>query len=217
MSAVAPLVLAAGASTRMGRPKAALPFGDTTALGLVLRACADAGLGRALVVAGAAPDEVRAAVPAGAVVQLVLNPRWAAGRTTSIQAGLAALPADALAFLLWPVDVCLPGADVVRALLAARAREPARLAWIPSHTGRRGHPALFSRAVAPRLLALGPDEPARDVVRALADEGQVCHVEVDDPFVLRDMDTPEEHASFVREWERRLRRPAAHGGDPAPP
>jgi CTP:molybdopterin cytidylyltransferase MocA len=208
VSEVVPLILAAGASTRMGRPKAALPFGDTTALGLVLRACAATGLGRALVVAGAAPDDVRAAVPAGEAVQLVDNPRWAAGRTTSIQAGLAALPADAHAFLLWPVDVCLPGADVVRALLAARADEPSRLGWIPSHAGRRGHPALFARAVAPRLLALGPDEPARDVVRALADEGRVCHVPVDDPFVLRDMDTPEEHAAFVREWEVRVRPPA---------
>jgi molybdenum cofactor cytidylyltransferase len=186
---VVPLVLAAGASSRMGRPKAALPFGDTTALGLVLGACSAAGLGPALVVTGAAPDAVRGAVPAGETVLLVDNPRWSSGRTTSIQAGLAALPADAQAFLLWPVDVCLPGAEVVRALLAARAREPERLAWIPSHAARRGHPALFARAVA--------------LVRALADEGQVCHVAVDDPFVLRDMDTPDDHAAFVREWERR--------------
>lgn len=200
---VVPLVLAAGASTRMGRPKAGLPFGETTALGLVLRACAAAGLGPALVVAGAAPDEVRAAVPAGETVLLVDNPRWSAGRTTSIQAGLSALPADARAFLLWPVDVCLPGPDVVRALLAASARDPGRLAWIPSHSARRGHPALFARAVASRLMALGPDDPARDVVRALADEGQVCHVAVDDPWVLRDMDTPDDHQAFMREWAAR--------------
>lgn len=201
---VVPLVLAAGASTRMGAPKAALPFGGSTALGLVLEACADAGLATPVVVAGAAPDVVRdAAARAGHPALVIENPRWAAGRTTSLQAGLAALPPDARAFLLWPVDVCLPRADVVRALLAARAREPGRLAWIPSHAGRRGHPALFARAVAARFAALGPDAPARDVVRALAAEGAVAHVEVDDPFVLRDMDTPADHAAFVAEWTRR--------------
>lgn len=202
-AAVVPLVLAAGASTRMGRAKAALPFGRTTALGLVLEACAEAGLAPALVVAGAAPEAVRVAA-AAARVRLLQHPGWARGRTTSLQAGLAALPPEARAFLLWPVDVCLPGAEVVRALLAARARAPERLAWVPSHAQRRGHPALFHRDVAARFAALGPDEPARHVVRALAAEGALLHVEVDDPFVLRDMDTPDDHAAFVTEWRRRV-------------
>lgn len=202
---VVPLVLAAGASTRMGRPKAALPFGDTTALGLVLDACAAAGLGAPIVVAGAAPDAVRDAVGARPA-RVVDNPCWAEGRTTSLHAGLAALPATARAFLLWPVDVCLPGGDVVHALLAARAREPDRQAWVPSHAGRRGHPALFAREAAARFLALGPDAPARDAVRALAADGALAHVEVTDPFVLRDMDTPEEHAAFVAEWRARATR-----------
>lgn len=205
-SDVVPLVLAAGASSRMGRPKAALPFGDTTALGLVLDACAGAGLATPVVVTGAHPDAVRDAL-AGRPARLVHNARWAEGRTTSIAAGLAALPDDAGAFLLWPVDACLPGVDVVRALLAARAREPDRLAWVPSHAGRRGHPALFARAATPRFLALGPDAPARDVVRALASEGRVAHVEVADPFVLRDMNTPEDHAALLEAWRRRSVEP----------
>ncbi|MCO5170840.1 MAG: NTP transferase domain-containing protein [Planctomycetes bacterium] len=204
---VAPLVLAAGAGTRMGRPKASLPFGDTTALGLILDACAAAGLAPAVVVSGAAPEAVRDAERRGRVVH---NPRWAEGRTTSLQAGLRALPAEAAAFLLWPVDVCLPGAAVVRALLAARDAAPGRLAWVPSRDHRRGHPALFARGVAARFLVLGPDDPARDVVRALAAEGALEHVPVDDPFVLRDMDTPADHAAFVAEWRAR------RGASPSP-
>lgn len=202
---VVPLVLAAGASTRMGRPKAALPFGDTTALGVVLAACERAGLATPIVVAGADPSAVRAAAGSRAMT-FVENPRWADGRATSIQAGLAALPADADAFLLWPVDVVLPGPDVVAALLAARTREPARLAWVPSHAGRRGHPVLFARAVASRFLALGPDASARDVVRALAAEDALAHVETADPAVLLDMNTPEEHAERVRAWQTRRGR-----------
>jgi len=199
-----PLVLAAGASRRMGRPKAALPFGATTALGRILAACHAAGLGRPVVVTGAAPAAVAGAA-AGADVRFAPNPEWARGRTTSIQAGLRALPAAARAFLLWPVDVCLPGAAVVRALQAARAADPDRLlAWVPSHAGRRGHPVLTARPVAARRLALGPDEPARAVVRALAAEGALAHVEVAEDGVLLDVNTPEEY--------RRLRGRVARSG-----
>jgi len=200
---VVPIVLAAGASTRMGgKPKAALPFGDTTALGLVLDALREAGLPPALVVAGAHPDEVRQAIGRRQAT-LVKNPRWAEGRATSLQAGLAALPPGTEAFLLWPVDVPLPGADVVTALLAARAKSPDKLAWVPSHEDRRGHPALFSTKTAELFQKLKPDGPARDVVRTLASRDQLEHVVVADATVLEDMDTPEEHTKLVEAWKAR--------------
>jgi CTP:molybdopterin cytidylyltransferase MocA len=193
----------------MGRPKASLPFGDTTALGLVLDACALAGLAPPIVVAGAEVDVVRRLVErARGGARVVENPRWAQGRTTSLQAGLAALAtsSSAAAFLLWPVDVCLPGVEVVGRLLEARAAAPDALAWVPCWGGRRGHPLLVARAAAPRFGSLPPDAPARDVVRALAAEGRLAHVDVDDPAVVWDMNTPEEHAARAQEYERRTRR-----------
>ena len=77
------LVLAAGASTRMGRPKAALPFGETTALGLILAACRDAAV-PAIVVAGADEPAVREAAAPFAGATVVVNAAWATGRTGSI-------------------------------------------------------------------------------------------------------------------------------------
>jgi len=189
------VVLAAGASRRMGSPKALLAFGATTALGRVVDACRAAGLGRPLVVVGAHADRVGPAAAAlGA--RVVGNPRWAEGRTTSIQAGIAALPADAAAALLWPVDVCLPDRAVVEALLRARAAAPAAQVWVPCHGGRRGHPVLIARAATASLAALGPDEPARQVIRGLAARGAVAHVEVEGDAVLRDMNTPQEYRAL---------------------
>jgi CTP:molybdopterin cytidylyltransferase MocA len=206
VSAITPLVLAAGASSRMGRPKAALELAGRTALRRILDACHESGLARAIVVTGA--HDARAAA-AGAALEpiFVANPDWARGRATSIRAGLAALPAGAEAFLLWPVDVPIPGRAVVEALVTARARAERARAWIPSHAGRRGHPALFDRSVARELAALEDDRPARDVVRALAAQGEVHHVETDDPSVLWDMDSPEDHARLAAEALRRSTAP----------
>jgi CTP:molybdopterin cytidylyltransferase MocA len=208
---IVPIVLAAGASRRMGSPKAALELGGRTALRWVLDACRAAGLGRAIVVAGAHPEETRAAARGAARDPLVVvNASWERGRTTSIRAGLAALGAEARAFLLWPVDTPLAGeGGTLELLLSARARRPSARGWVPSHEGRRGHPILLDRSVAAELEALADDASARDVVRGLARRGELEHVLVPEPAVLWDMDTPDDHARIVRELERRgPRRPS---------
>jgi molybdenum cofactor cytidylyltransferase len=187
---VTAIILAAGASSRMGRCKAALELNGRTALRRILDACAAGGVTRALIVTGAQEDEVRrAALGAALARDFVANPRWESGRSSSLQAGLAALPADAAAFLLWPVDVPLPSPGIVAALLAARRDHPGYEAWIPSHERRRGHPALFARSTIARFLALRDDASARAVVRAL----EAHHVETDDASVLWDMNTPEDY------------------------
>lgn len=180
----------------MGSPKALLQFGATTALGRVVAACQAAGLGPARVVVGA---HVEAIAPAARALgaRPLTNPRWRDGRTTSIQAGLAALPPSCAAVLLWPVDVCLPGVAAVELLLAARRRAPEAAAWIPCHGGRRGHPVLLTRAAADGFAALGPDEPARTVIRRLAAAGQVVHVDAPNDSVLLDMNTPDDYQALL--------------------
>lgn len=206
--AIVPLVLAAGASSRMGAPKAGLVLGGRTALRWVLDACAREKLGDPVVVTGAHPDAVRAAAEGVSLAPLlVANPEWARGRTTSIRVGLSALRPGASAFLLWPVDVPLAGeGGTLALLLAARARGEGRArAWVPSHDGHRGHPILLERSVEGELAALGDDVPAREVVRALASRGELAHVLAPDPAVLWDMDTPEDLERLERELARRAR------------
>ena len=120
------------------------------------------------------------------------NDRWASGRTSSVQAGLAALAPDADAALLALVDMPLVGAATVAALLDAwRSAPTGTEVVVPVHDGRRGHPIVLARALFARIAALGPDQPLREVVRA----ARALDVPVPDPGVLIDFDRPEDVGS----------------------
>jgi molybdenum cofactor cytidylyltransferase len=183
------VVLAAGASSRMGRPKALLDFDGVPAIGLVLRTCAEGGAAAAVVVTAPAGEAIRQAC-AGAPLPVIeaLNPQPDRGMLSSLQAGLRALPANAAGFLLFPVDYPIVPAAEVRRLMAA---PPAPIV-VPSHEGRRGHPALIDVALVPELLALPPDQSARAVMTAHARE--TAYVITADDRVLLDMDTPDDYA-----------------------
>jgi molybdenum cofactor cytidylyltransferase len=183
------VVLAAGASSRMGRPKALLDFDGQPCVSLVASACQQAGVGVVLVT-GPAGEAVRAACPGE--VRQALNHHPERGMLSSLQAGLAALPPDAAAFLIFPVDYPLaPAAEVRRLMTAFRARRPGQRIFVPSFAHRRGHPVLVEAALAPAFLALGEGASARDVIGAHPD--QLVHVEAADDRVLLDMDTPDDY------------------------
>lgn len=182
------VVLAAGGSTRMGRPKALLPLpGGGTALGRVVAACREGGCGPVLVVAGADFEAVEREARAAAAT-VVENPAWERGRSTSVKAVLPHLPPGVAGLLLFPVDHPLAGGGVVAALRKAFAGDPSAEVVLPVHGGRRGHPVLLAASLFPEVAVLGDDEPLRNVVRR---EGRrVLEVAVGDPGVLRNLDRP---------------------------
>jgi molybdenum cofactor cytidylyltransferase len=190
---VVALVLAAGASSRMGRPKALLDFDGRCCLELVLAACAEGGVRHAVVVTAPGGEGVRArAAASGLAVTLALNPHPERGMLSSLQAGLAALPPEARAFLIFPVDFPLsPGREVARLCQAYQARGQGQRIFIPSFARRRGHPVLVDAALAPEFLAIPPTGTAREVMTAHA--GAIVHLDAADDRVLMDMDTPEDY------------------------
>ncbi|HTF56203.1 MAG TPA: nucleotidyltransferase family protein [Planctomycetota bacterium] len=208
--AIVPIVLAAGESVRMGRPKPLCLFGNKPALDLVLDACRGAKLAP-IVVLGHAADQVRAKADLRGA-KVILNPDFAKGQTSSLQAGVKALPKDAEGFLLFPADHPLITADEITPLIAEhKRRRKEKQIFIPSYNLKRGHPVLFDGALRQEILSLPPDAPARTVVNRHPD--RIAYVEMNTSAILLDMDTPEDYARCLEEWGRRetTRRRAAEG------
>jgi len=174
---IVPVILAAGASTRMGRPKALLEFDGRRAIDLVLDACT--GLSTPIIVVGRDTFEARGT--------MISNPDWESGQTSSLKAGLRALPPEAKAFLLFPVDYALVTPADVRAIVDAWSGQPL---VVPSRDMRRGHPLLASASLRDELLTLRDTASARDVFHRY----EPAYVTTVSPYVLMDMDTPEDYA-----------------------
>ncbi len=196
---VAGLILAAGASTRMGRPKALLPYQGETFLdrliGVLGTCCAPV-----VVVLGSDAAVIRAGLTRAAQAEIVLNENWREGQLSSMQCGLRAVPEAAGGVLFTPVDFPAVTAVTVAAIVSRFEKGGAPLV-IPRHGERRGHPVCCSRELIPEFLSLPPGAQARDVVRRHA--AAAAYIDVEDPGVLLDVDDPEAYDSLIRVAEPR--------------
>jgi molybdenum cofactor cytidylyltransferase len=160
---VSGVVLAAGASTRMGRPKQLLEIAGRPLLQHVVDAALASSLDEVIVVLGHRADEVEAALRLGGRARAVANPEFAAGQITSLRCGLAAAnpAARAAAVLLGDQPTLRSEAidEMVAAFLAAGARA-ARPVY-PDAGGRPGHPVLLAREIFHELDPLRGDQGAR--------------------------------------------------------
>ena len=191
----AALLLAAGESTRMGRPKALLPWGGETLIEYQVRELLAAHC-EVTVVLGHAADEIRPRVPAEA--QIVVNEAYRDGRASSLRAGAAALPDDADTIVVLNVDQPRPR-EVIEALVTAR-RQGGALITMPVYEGKRGHPPVLSGALLPELRAASEEaQGMRGVVAA--HEASVHEVEFSSPVVLLDINTEAEYQRALAETE----------------
>ena len=175
------VVLAAGASQRLGRPKALVPVAGHSNLALQVQRLHRIGL--QVVVVGREDVDLGTE---GLPCVLVQNPQPEAGRTGSLQDGLAAFVDVPLEVLVCPVD--RPGWNeaVVHALLARPGN-----AVVPATGGRGGHPLLLRGDVVRRVLRADRSTPLRDLT------GARVQVEVDAPFLHLNLDRPEDLAHLV--------------------
>ena len=183
------IILAAGESRRMGRPKALLPFRGGTFVSEIAE-----NLGRhcepVIAVFGFdAANVMRSAAlikPLGSFVR-VENPLYRMGMLTSLQAGLRAVPedCDAVCFTLVDHPAVLPA--TVDALFGGFSQCAAPIA-IPRRAGKRGHPVLVRREIMAEFLAEKPEAMVRDVVDRHAAE--ILYLEVDDRGISDDIDNP---------------------------
>lgn len=184
----AAVILAAGASRRMGAPKALLVAGGETFLDRLIRVYSEF-FSPVVVVLGAEAEAVRGGLLHPEPAQFVRNERWPLGQLTSLQCAVAALPGDIGGCFFTPVDCPRVRAETLEALVGAfRENSPPPLVVVPRHGSRRGHPVGCARALFAELLALPPEETARAVVHRHAE--RTCVVDVADAGILDDVDTP---------------------------
>ncbi|HET7293015.1 MAG TPA: selenium cofactor biosynthesis protein YqeC [Vicinamibacteria bacterium] len=182
------LVLAAGASTRMGRPKLPLPLGGEPLVACAVKPLLDAGLSRVVVVLGADADAVRSALPRLPEIVAVENASWRAGMASSLRAGLAACAGADAALVVLGDQPSVTAAVVARVLAAA----PGRPLVVAEHGGRVVHPILLGRELFRELDALEGDVGAREVVRRHLD--RAARVAGEAP---RDLDTEDDYRAAL--------------------
>ncbi|HXX21919.1 MAG TPA: nucleotidyltransferase family protein [Terriglobia bacterium] len=191
---IAGLILAAGESSRMGTPKATLTYRGCTFLERIVQTLREGGLTRIVVVLGHRAEEIQQQVKSEAV-QVVINPAYRFGQTSSLQAGLRTLVADDLdAVLLCLVDHPAGSAETVKRIVAT-FRECCAPVVIPTYHGRRGHPVLIGRQLFEELLGLTSDAGADSVVRRYRPATQF--VEVEDEGIVIDVDDPESYRRLI--------------------
>jgi len=180
------LVLAAGGSKRLGRPKQLLPFGPTTLLDHVLDTARACQFHQLLCVVGGGADGVRERVDLSGV-EVVENQHFGEGCSSSIAAALAAVDGRADALVLMLGDQPGVTADAVTALVAGRGQSPLAAC---AYTDGRGHPLVFARAMFGDLASLHGDKGVWKLLDRRADE--VTDVPVAGP-IPRDVDTWEDY------------------------
>jgi molybdenum cofactor cytidylyltransferase len=190
-SRVAAVILAAGGSARFGSPKQLARWRGKTFIEQAVDTALASSARPVVVVLGAEVERCRAAL-ADRPVEVVVNETWMQGQSTSMQAGLAALPANIGGAVFLLVD--LPGVvpDLIDRLLQRHRETLAPLVW-PEFEGRRGNPILFDRSLFLELRQVRGDTGGKPVLLRYKDRAE--RVIVSDKSILQDFDRPESLAA----------------------
>jgi molybdenum cofactor cytidylyltransferase len=191
------VVLSAGESNRMGRPKALLPIDGVRFVEKIVLTLKSTNVGNIVVVLGHNAEEMREKI-GDLPVTILINRDYQHGQLSSLQVAIRHLessggPVDGI--LVHLVDHPYIEAKLVN-LMIDRFYETQRLIVVPRFQGRRGHPVIFARALFAELLAAGTEQGAKPVVHAHRDD--TLEIDTDDKGVLIDIDTPEEYRLHVK-------------------
>jgi len=193
------VILAAGTSSRLGRPKQLLDVGGRALVQRVVDAALGSSVTRVVVVTGAASEDVRAAVAPDARLRFADNNVYESGQASSLAAGIRALDSETeAAAVLLGDQPGVSSALIDRLIAEFAATDKPVVRPIFAASGRRvpGHPVIFARSFWPEVLALSGDEGARAVLDARS--GDVLEVPIEDQ-APRDIDTEADCAAVLAE------------------
>ena len=201
------ILLAAGESSRMGQLKALLPWQGRSLLEHQVSCLLEGGADRVVVVLGHRADELRPLLEGREGVSWTLNADYLQGKTTSIKAGLSALPSSfplegegqggsegVRDILLLNVDQPRSATDVARILDAHRSGNYA--VTVPEYQGKGGHPIVLSATLLPELREIDEESQGiKAVVRRRPEAVQ--RISLDNPEILLDLNTPEQYRAAL--------------------
>lgn len=191
------VVLSAGESSRMGRPKALLPIQGQKFIERIIRVIGQSRVGRTIVVLGHHADQLRGQIE-HLPVEVVINPDYRSGQLSSLQVAIRHIRDDDRCdgMLVHLVDHPFIDVALVDALIESFF-ETKKMIVVPSYKGKRGHPVIFSRELFGELLNAPLDQGAKAVVNAHRQE--TLEIEWHDEGITLDIDTPELYRQHVRE------------------
>ncbi|MGH7825436.1 MAG: nucleotidyltransferase family protein [Candidatus Binatia bacterium] len=192
------VILAAGESSRMGRPKALLPIEGVRFIEKIVTSLRATKVGKIVVVLGHNAGEMRERI-ADLQVTVLINQDYKQGQLSSLLVAIrdaesAGAGDEVEGILVHLVDHPYLSASLVD-LMIDRFRESKKLIVIPRYRGRGGHPVIFSRSLFTELSATPLDQGAKALVRAY--RAETLQIDTEDEGVVVDIDTPEEYRKYV--------------------
>ncbi len=217
---VSAIVLAAGASRRMGTLKQLMKVGERTLLEITLGAVKESAAGETVLVLGHQADVILKSIRLDGTTKLVVNESYSNGMSASIQAGLRAVVSDSRAALIVLADQPFIQSAVIDRLISEYQNSGASII-LPTYKGFRGNPVLVDRSLFHEMMQISGDIGCRSLFGLHSDK--IHKVPVEDIGILIDIDTAEDlaRAQSIRErpvqevWsslqlEDRSMEPVAH-------
>jgi molybdenum cofactor cytidylyltransferase len=188
------IILAAGESKRMGRPKLLLPLGNSTIIETIVNNATKSKADEVLVILGSGAENIEEKIrdfPAKTSV----NPNFRQGMLSSIQWGFEILPEDTRAALVMLGDQPMVSSSVIDKVIDAY--EPTEKSIVlPVYNKRRGHPLLIDMKHREEVKRISPDIGLRALVHNHTED--ILEVEVDDPGILKDIDTVADYNRTIK-------------------
>ena len=191
------VILSAGESSRMGRPKALLPIDGVRFIEKIVTSLQATRVGQIIAVLGHNAQEMRQKI-SDLPVSIVINSNYKQGQLSSLVAAIRSIQSSKNSvdgMLVHLVDHPYINAQLVDAMIE-RFYETKKLIVVPRYRGRRGHPVIFSSALFAEMLAAPVDQGAKAVVHAHRDE--TLEIDTGDQGVTIDIDTPDEYREHVK-------------------
>ncbi|HMF51648.1 MAG TPA: nucleotidyltransferase family protein [Candidatus Saccharimonadales bacterium] len=191
---ISAVILSAGESSRMGRPKALLPIDGQTFIERIVGALKKTSVGKVIVILGHNADEMRRRIE-HLPVEILVNPDYKLGQLSSLQVAIRCVDTDCDGMLVHLVDHPYIDAKLVDRMIE-RFDDSGKLIVVPRYGTKRGHPVIFSRKLFEELLAAPMDQGAKAVVNTHRDD--TLEIDTDDKGITVDIDTPELYRQHVK-------------------